>query len=133
MLAVVGVEISFLIAARASAILTFLIGGIDHCGRYDTGGYGYDGVTKNHYYSRQELSECRNRRYVTVAYCGQCNNCPVDAGGNASELGVGRTTLNYVHDGAQYAYQHHHKHEVNQNLGEALAYALQQEVALIEE
>ena len=50
-LAVVGVEVSLFIAAGASAVLSFLLGGVNHCGRYDTGGHGNDGVTKDHYYT----------------------------------------------------------------------------------
>ena len=43
--AVVGVEVCLLVAAGASAVLSFLFGGVYHCGRYYTGGHGYDGVT----------------------------------------------------------------------------------------
>ena len=49
--AVVGVEVGLLVAAGASAVFAFLLGGVNHCGRYDTGGHSYDGVTQDHYYS----------------------------------------------------------------------------------
>ena len=49
--AVVGVEVGLLVAAGASAILAFFLGGINHGGRYNTGWHSYDGVTQDHDYS----------------------------------------------------------------------------------
>ena len=51
MLAIISTKVSLLVAARASAVLALLLGGIYHGGRYDTGGYGNDGVTQYHHYS----------------------------------------------------------------------------------
>ena len=50
-LAVVSVEVCLLVAAGASAVLSFLLRSVNHCGRYDTCWYSYDGVTQNHHYS----------------------------------------------------------------------------------
>jgi len=133
MLAVVGVQVGLFVAAWASAVLAFLLSGVNHCGRYDTGGYGYDGVAQYHDYSGQELAQCGNRCDIAVSHCGKSDYCPVYAGRNAGKQSIWGAAFNNIHYGAQDAHQYHHEHEIDQNLDEALAYALQQQVALVQE
>ena len=53
--------------------------------RHDSGGHGDDAIADNHDKGGQRLAETCFGGDITVAYCGEGYNGPVDAPGNAGE------------------------------------------------
>ena len=133
MLAVVGSEVGFLVAARTTTILSLALGFVNHGGRHDTGGHSDDGVTQNHDEGGEEASNDRDRSDVAITDSGEGDNRPVDAGADVGELGVRLCSLNHKHQRTHDGDENEHKEEIDEYLPDTELDALKQQVTFVDE
>lgn len=133
MLAVVGVEVGLLVAARAAVVPAFLLGLIYHGGGYDAGRYGDDGVAEYHNHAGDNLASHCDWGDVAISHGGEGDDCPIDAGKEVAELGAFGIALYHEHDGAEDDYEYGDKEEIDDEFVEASLDTLNEEVALVDE
>ena len=132
-LAVVGFEVSLLVTTGTTSVLALALSGVYHGGRDDTGWNSDDGVAKNHHNAREEPSDKSNGCDVAIAYGGESDDGPVDAGAYVGELGARLTSLDHIHQCAKNGDKYEDKKKINRYLLEAEPDTLHKEVAFVDE
>ena len=133
MLAVVGFEVGFLVAARTTTILSLALGFVNHGGRDDTGWHSDDGVTENHDEGGEKASNDRDRSDIAITDGGEGDNRPVDAGAYVGELGIRLCSLNHKHQRTHDGDEDEHKEEIDEYLPDTELDALKQQVTFVDE
>ena len=132
MLAVVGFEVGFLVAARTTTILSLAFGLVNHGGRHDTGGHSDDGVTENHDEGGEKASNDRDRSDVAITDGGEGDNRPVYAGSDVGELSARLCSLNHKHQRSHNGDKDEHKEEIDEYLPDTELDALKQQMAFVD-
>ena len=133
MLAIVGLEVCFLVASRTASILAFALGLVNHRGRNNTCRNSDDGVTKNHDDAGQKASNNSDRGDVTITDGSEGNNRPIDAGADVGELRTWLCSFYNEHERANDGDEDEDKGKIDEYLAETQTDALHQEVAFVDE
>lgn len=133
MLAVVGFEVGFFVAARAATVLALAFGLVYHGGRHDTCGDSDDGITQNHDDAGKEASYEGDRCDVAIADGCEGDNRPVDAGADVRELRAWLVSLDDEHESSDDGNEDEDEEEIDEYLTETQADTLQEQVALVDE
>lgn len=131
--AIVVLLIDLGVAAGTTVVDGALTSGIYNVGRNNARGNGDDGVTQNHDESGEELAETCGGGDVAITDSRQRDDRPIDARRNARELCARLIALHDIHQHAEDADKDDDKEEINKDLRQASANALEQQVALIDE
>ena len=133
MLAVVGFEVGFFVAARAATVLALAFGLVYHGGRHDTCGDSDDGITQNHDDAGKEASHEGDRGDVAITNGGEGDNRPIDAGADVGELGIGLVSFDHKHQSSHDGDEDEDEEEIDKYLPETHTDALEKQIAFVDE
>ena len=133
MLAIVRLEVCFLVASGTASVLALPLSGVNHGGRHDTRGNGDDGVAENHDDAREDAPDGGDGGDVAIAHSGEGNNGPIDAGTDVGELRVRLPTFDHEHEGAKNDDEDEDKKKIDKYLPEAETDALHEQIAFVNE
>ena len=132
MLAVVGFEVCFLVAAGAASVLSLLLGLVYHGGRHDAGGDCDDGVAQYHDHAGEETPDKGDGSDVAITHRGEGDDCPVDAGADVGELCVRLSSFHHEHEGADDGDENEDEEEIDKYLTETQADTLEKKITLVD-
>ena len=133
MLAVVGFEVGFFVAARAATVLALAFGLVYHGGGHDTCGDSDDGITQNHDDAGKEASHEGDRGDVAITNGGEGDNRPIDAGADVCELRVRLCSLDDEHERTDDGDEDEDEEEIDKYLLETHANALEKQITFVDE
>lgn len=133
MLAIVRLQIRLVATSWTASLPAFPFRLVNHRCRDDASGNRNDGIAEDHDKTGEEPADHGHWGDVAIAYRGQRDYCPVDACWYAGELCAGFVALHHEHQRAYDGDEHYDEKEINQYLVHALADALYEQVALVDE
>lgn len=133
MLAIVRLEVCFLVASGTTSVLALPLSGVNHGGRHDTRGNGDDGVAENHDDAGKDAPDGGDGSDVAIAHSGEGDNGPIDAGTDVGELRIRLPTFDHEHEGAKNNNENENEEKINEYFPEAETDALHEEIALVDE
>ena len=129
----VALLVYFLATARAASVLHGFLCFVDDCGGYDACWNGDDGVTEKHDDGRKDFAEECDGGDIAIAYGGERDDGPIDAGGEVGELRAGESSFHHEHECAEAAHEYDDEEEEHKDAVEAFLNGNDQEIALIDE
>ena len=133
MLAVVGLEVGLLVAARAAPILSLALGLVNHGGGDDTRRHSDDGVTQYHDERGKEATDKGYWGDVTITDGGEGDDGPIDAGADICELGARLVSFDHKHQGSHDGDEDENEKEIDKYLPDTELDALKEKMTLIDE
>ena len=133
MLAVIGFEVCFFVASRATSVLSLTFGLVYHGGRHNTCGDSDDSVAKNHDDAGKKTSHEGDRGDVTITNSSKGDNRPVDAGADVCELRVGLVSLDDEHECTDDGNEDEDEEKIDKYLLETHTDALEKKIAFVDE